>query len=139
MDIPLTESNASIVFANYFSVYIANVFNFGLLKERRVLRFLLFFFLQYKGESTSVKKATFVCWGACAELRDIPGQLCLEGAQCPPETSGPSVFMRFCHFSLQLTVFIESLLCARQGLHRHYISSALQMVLLDGYCFHLSL
>lgn len=34
---------------------------------------------------------------------------------------------------------VHSLLCTRQGLHRHYISSALQMVLLDGYCFHLSL
>ena len=56
MDIPLTESNASIVFANYFSDYIANVFNFGLLKERRVLRFLLFFFLFSIKERAQVSK-----------------------------------------------------------------------------------
>lgn len=56
MDIPLTESNASIVFANYFSVYIANVFNFGLLKERRVLRFLLFFLFSIKERAQVSKK-----------------------------------------------------------------------------------
>ena len=51
------------------------------------------FFLQYRGESTSVKKAIFVCWGACAELRDIPRTAVSRGSTVSSGDLGASVFM----------------------------------------------
>lgn len=59
MIIPFTGGTASIVFANYFSIYIANIFNFGLLKREE---FGGSFFFS-KGESTDLKKSRFVCCG----------------------------------------------------------------------------
>ena len=93
-----------------------------------------------KKESTSVKKI-HICLLGClcgTEGHSQDSHVLREhgGLRRP---WGPQHSCWFCHFSFQVTAFIENLLWARQGFYRHYVAPVPQMALLNGYYFHLSL
>lgn len=66
MGISFTENYASVVFANYFYVYIVNIFNFGLWKREEFGG--SFFF--GKGESMNLTKSRLCFCGAEGHSQD---------------------------------------------------------------------